>query len=148
MMINTTRKLSFILMFSLVILVNASDASAQSKGIKVIANIEPAPGELNKQEVRNLFMGGTSKLDLQPVALQPNNETRVMFNTLVVGLSEVRVQSYWAQMRFSGRMKPPKALSSEQEVIDYITKNKGVIAYVSSDAKIPDELHVLLEVSP
>ncbi|MGB3726871.1 MAG: hypothetical protein WA981_13970 [Glaciecola sp.] len=145
-LLSIARYLSCITLSTALLFLNT--AVAKGAGIKVIANIDPPPGLLNKQEIRNLFLGGTSNLDLRPIALKQNNETRVMFNTLVVGLSEVRIQSYWAQMRFSGRMKPPESMSTEQEVIDYVSRNKGVIAYVSSDTAVPEGLHVLLEISP
>jgi len=120
-------------------------AESKTQNVKVVANISPPPFTLGKQEIRNLFMGGSSKFKLYPVTLTGDNDARMVFNTKVIGLTEARIQSYWVQMRFSGRLKEPVALASESEVLEHLKNNKGAIAYVSSDIEIPDTLHVLYE---
>jgi len=82
----------------------ASTASAE--GLKVVANTERNI-QLSREQVRNLYMGATLGYGLKPVALPASNRHRSMFNTRVIGLAEARIQSYWAQMRFTGRLRPP-----------------------------------------
>lgn len=113
--------------------------------VVVVANID-YDVELSKQEIRNLFMGGTLNYDLTAIELPPNNSLRVLFNTKVVGLTEARIQSYWAQMRFSGRKKQPKQLQSTDSVIEYLLNNKGAIAYLPAKSNIPSELTVVYSV--
>ncbi|GAC21788.1 hypothetical protein GARC_4851 [Paraglaciecola arctica BSs20135] len=60
--------------------------------------------------------------DLRAIALPPESQTRVLFNTKMVGLTESRIQSCWAQMRFSGRKKPPTELTNETLVNSVFTK--------------------------
>jgi len=110
--------------------------------LRVVGNVD-SEVQLSKQEVRNLFLGGNVGENFLAVELPPSHRTRVLFNTKVVGLTEARIQSYWAQMRFSGRKKPPKQLDSEASVMEYLVNNKGAIAYVSADAPLPEGIKVL-----
>jgi len=114
--------------------------------IVVVANIENKSIQLSRQEIRNLFMGSSLPYPLTAIALPPENQTRVLFNTRVVGLTEARIQSYWAQMRFTGRKKPPKELSDEKLLLAYLTNNQGYVGYLPSNADIPSELTVLFEI--
>jgi len=91
----------------------------------------------NKQQIRDVFMGAAPKLKLIPVVLPISEPVRLQFNIKVVGLTESRIQSYWAQMRFSGHMKPPRELKSEADVLDFVSANPEAIAYVSADTKLP-----------
>lgn len=116
---------------------------SEENSINVVANIQGSSIQLSRQQVRNLFMGGTLPYDLTAIALPPQNQTRVLFNTKVVGLTESRIQSYWAQMRFSGRKTPPTELSSETLVMKYLQNHPGTIAYLPGDAEIPIGLTVL-----
>lgn len=116
------------------------------ESIIVVANVKNTALKLSRQEVRNLFMGGSSEYALTAIALPPENHTRVLFNTRIVGLTESRIQSYWAQMKFSGRRQQPKELQSAQSVLDYVKNNPNTVAYLSSAMKIPNELTILFEI--
>ena len=118
-----------------------------SETIVVVANTPNKSIQLNRQQVRNLFMGGVTPYNLKAIALPPENQIRVLFNTKVVGLTESRIQSYWAQMRFTGRRTAPKEIKSEALALQYLTKNEGSVAYLSSTAHIPSELTILFKVN-
>ena len=125
----------------------ASSHAISANAIIVVANTPDTSITLSRQEIRNLFMGGALSYDLRAIALPPENQTRVLFNTKVVGLTESRIQSYWAQMRFSGRKTPPTELSSETLVIEYLLNHPGTVAYLSEDAEIPVGLTVIFKVN-
>jgi len=109
--------------------------------IVVVANL-PAPVSMQKHEIRNLFMGGASS-EFEPVTLKPGIHERLIFNARVVGLTESRIQSYWAQMRFSGRSKAPVQVSSVEAMKQYLLENKGSVGYLPADSNVPDTLTVL-----
>ncbi len=111
--------------------------------ITVVANTQDRSILLNRQEVRHLFMGGAQHYGLHVIALPPENQTRVLFNTKVIGLTESRIQSYWAQMRFTGRKKAPKEVDTERLVIQYIKDNEGSVGYLPAGVSLPDELTVI-----
>ncbi|MDT0584052.1 MULTISPECIES: hypothetical protein [Alteromonadaceae] len=114
----------------------------------VVANTDEVI-KLTRQEVKALFMGGAVSYNLKAVALKPKHKSRMQFNASVLGLTESRVQSYWAQMRFSGKSKPPQELESEQAVLEYLQNNQGAAAYLdeSKADKLPDGLRVIYSVN-
>jgi hypothetical protein len=50
-------------------------------------------------------------------------------------------------MRFTGRRTAPKEIKSEALALQYLTKNEGSVAYLSSTADIPSELTILFKVN-
>ncbi|MBU3021208.1 hypothetical protein [Aestuariibacter sp. A3R04] len=112
-----------------------------AKQIIVVTNMEKPP-PMKKHEIRNLFMGGASNV-FEPVVLKPGEEARHVFNTLVVGLTEARIQSYWAQMRFSGRHRAPVEVESTEQMLQYLLEHKGAVGYLPADVTIPEQLTVL-----
>lgn len=112
----------------------------------IVANTQSDSIDITRRDVRNLFMGGALQYQLHAAVLPPENKTRVLFNTKVVGLTESRIQSYWAQMRFSGRKKQPREVKNEDEMIEYLKQNEGAIAYLPAGSFIPSELTVLLQI--
>ena len=117
--------------------------TAHSENIKVIVNAEKDIQQLEKQEVRNLFMGGVTEYELTPVSLSEGNKSRAFFHTKVIGLTETRIQSYWAQMRFSGRLTQPQEVENEAEALRCVRKELDCIAYVAFELEIPDDVKVV-----
>lgn len=117
-----------------------------SEAIVVVANTPDKSIQLTRQQVRNLFMGGVVPFDLKAIALPPNNQTRVLFNTKIVGLTESRIQSYWAQMRFTGRKQAPKETDNESLVLKYLEKNEGSVGYLPASTSIPEGLTVIYSI--
>lgn len=124
----------------------SSSSVGEENAIKVVANVQDSSIQLSRQQVRNLFMGGKLPYDLTAISLPPNSHTRVLFNTKVVGLTESRIQSYWAQMRFTGRKKPPTELSSELLVLEYLQTHPGTVAYLPADVQVPAGLTILFQI--
>ncbi|MBQ4834037.1 hypothetical protein J8L70_12360 [Pseudoalteromonas sp. MMG010] len=111
--------------------------------IIVVANIADKNKVLTKQQIRHIYMGGALSRQFKPVNLQVGNPIRVDFNTHIVGLTESRIQAYWAQMKFTGRSKPPIEFSNIDAVMSYILAEENAIAYVPADTKIPASLTVV-----
>jgi hypothetical protein len=117
-----------------------------SDSIVVVANTQDTSIKPTRQEIRNLFMGNVISYDLRAVALPQKNQIRVLFNTKIIGLTESRIQSYWAQMRFSGRKTQPIEISSQTLVIAYLQAHPGTVSYISADMEIPVNLTVLFQI--
>lgn len=122
-------------------------ADINKDDLVIVANMDGDKLNLQKGEVINLFMGGANELNLYPVSLKPNSQPRVIFNTKVIGLTESRIQSYWSQMRFSGRAKPPREFESVDELLVYLAENKGAVGYMPSSIPVPEHLTVVYATS-
>ncbi len=125
-------------------LATACIAAAQ-ESIVVLANLEGRDPsmQLETHEVRNLFMGGVGPEGLTPVALEVGDRSRIVFNTHVVGLTESRIQSYWAQMRFSGRSKRPAEFPDSGSLVAHLQNTPGAIGYVDANEPVPEGLTVV-----
>lgn len=134
------------LLLSLTLLQSWSIQASAANGLLVIGNTDDLSLELSREQVRNLFMGASLGQDLQPLALKPNTRERSLFNARVIGLTEARIQSYWAQMRFTGRMNPPREFESQQLLIDYLLQHAGSVGYVADDMPLPAGIRVLYAV--
>ena len=114
-----------------------------SNHVLVVANLADRDLQLSQREVRSLFMGRGNNPALKVIFLTPENLTRVLFNTKVMGLAESRIQAYWAQMRFSGRKRPPREFEDEAAALRYVLANEGAVGYFSQDTPLPEGLVVL-----
>ncbi len=126
-----------------VVSLTLSAFNARAENVLVVANTDNPDLSLTRLEVRKLFMGGLSDASLNAIALPPDSLTRIRFNTEVIGLTEARIQAYWAQMRFSGRKRPPPEFQNEQAALEYVLANKGAVGYFPEDMPLPEGLTVL-----
>ncbi|WP_221799343.1 hypothetical protein [Oceanobacter mangrovi] len=132
---------------ALVLLTLASGLSRAEPALLVIGHpLDQKPLQLNQEQIRNLFMGIPVARGLKPAGLTADNELHFLFNNEVIGLAEARIQSYWAQMKFTGRKSPPAEFSSEQQLLDYIRQTPGAIGYVSADIPLPQPVQILLKI--
>ena len=110
--------------------------------VLVVANSAESTLQLSKSEIRNLFMGGS--LDgLSPVEFESGTHIRKVFNTQVIGLPESRMQSFWAQMRFSGRSNPPSNVSNIEEMVTFLIEHESSVGYLPEGTSIPNGLTVV-----
>ena len=126
-----------------VVSLTLSAFNARAESVLVVANTDAPDLSLTRLEVRKLFMGGLSEASLNPIALPPDSLTRIRFNTEVIRLAESRIQAYWAQMRFSGRKRPPPEFQNEQAALEYVLANEGAVGYFPEDMPLPEGLTVL-----
>ena len=131
---HSIRKMALACLLCAPAIVNAS--------LLVVGNVNP-PIKLSKSEVKAIFMGGANSHDLKGVALTPENKARKQFNAKIIGMTESRIQSYWAQMRFSGRLTPPKEVESAEQMLDYLRANEGSVGYLSESTQLPEGLKVV-----
>ncbi len=118
-------------------------AAFASERIVIVTHSDNTGMRLSREQIRNLFMGASVGRDLQPVALPPGSRTRSLFNIKIVGLSDSRVQSYWAQMKFTGRRPPPQIVNSEKAMVQYLLDTPDSIGYLTADTDLPDDLIVI-----
>jgi hypothetical protein len=120
-----------------------SQGQSEDNNIVVVANINDLEMRLSKQQVKSLFMGSSLGYDFVVVSLPPSSLVRVNFNTQVIGLTEDRIQSFWAQMRFTGRKTQPKQIASVESLLEYLISTPGAVAYLPASTALPANLKVL-----
>ncbi|WP_372770433.1 hypothetical protein [Pseudoalteromonas sp.] len=115
--------------------------------VVIVSHIVNQHVNLTKQQVRQVYLGKSvnlaNNLISQPVSLGKEHQIRRIFNAKVLGLTEARVQSYWAHMRFSGRSLAPKEVEDVMELFEYLQKNQDAIGYVPKETELPSDIVVI-----
>lgn len=126
------------------LLVNSTLVFAKNaEHVMVITRKDSTIDSISKSQLRNIFMGNLSVAEITPIALSPGEVARSVFNVRVVGLTESRIQAYWAQMRFSGRQQKPATADSIDELILMVESTPNTIGYVPEDTPLPADVKVI-----
>ena len=130
-----------LLIVSWVFLSSTQPAFSQDNKILIVTNADDI-GLLNRQQIKQIYMKGQSP-NLKPISLKQGNKTRVIFNSTVIGLTESRINSYWIQMKFSGKAEPPIEFDNTQDIIQQLKSQTRSIAYLPLGIEIPKTLHII-----
>ncbi|NRA55395.1 MAG: hypothetical protein HRU23_14725 [Gammaproteobacteria bacterium] len=111
--------------------------------IIVVTSIESPNFSL--QQIKKIYLGmnASGMQNKHAVTLPHGNKTRQLFHIKVLGLSEARVRSFWAQMQFSGRGKAPVVLATSKLTMDYLINNPYSIGYFAANTVLPPTLKVI-----
>ncbi len=122
----------------LVVIITIGDITAQS--YKVIVNNNNKTVSISKKELAMVFLKKKKKWkngeSIAPVDHQYRAEVRATFSEEIFGKKVSAVRSYWQSAMFSGMVSAPIEKMSDQEIINYIKKNKGAIGYISSTTNV------------
>lgn len=116
--------------------------------LQIIAHAEADTLTLTKSQVKELYMSGSASFDnidgtLTAVTIPPGKRARLIFNARIIGLPESRIQSYWAQMQFSGRTSRPIEVEDKTALLNYVQDNRGAVGYVIKGTPLPSNVDVV-----
>lgn len=118
------------------LLLAALDASAA--GVKVIANSSVAASSISADDLRSVFLEARNSLSdgthVQPV-LKRGGTVHTAFVRDYLDKSDAALQIYYRSLVFTGKGSMPKEVSSDAEVVSYVSRTKGAIGYVSSESE-------------
>ncbi|MDJ0766761.1 MAG: hypothetical protein QNJ97_27560 [Myxococcota bacterium] len=121
--------------------------SAQLTPYWVVVNQANPVSSMSKDELSRIFLKRTVRWEngelVVAVDLPEDSETRIAFTEAIHGRSVRRVKAYWQQQIFSGRAVPPTELSSDEQVLAFVSSNETAIGYVSGEAFIGGNVKVL-----
>jgi ABC-type phosphate transport system substrate-binding protein len=105
---------------------------------KIIVNPELEITEIDKELLKNIFLGKKSKFDngekVEPVMLK-SEKLYSEFVKTVTGKSEKQFDTYWKKKIFTGKGKPPRTFENEQDIINYVKENKDAIGFISASSE-------------
>lgn len=130
------------LFITAVLLLISSVTSAQT--VVVVAkdsNIK----SLDYQHVANIFLARTNRLPngekAQPLELK-ENPLREYFYQAISGKSPKQLYAYWTTLVFTGKGKPPLAVSNSGELIQKLQNSPGAITYIAAE-HVTDDMQVV-----
>lgn len=110
------------------------------QGFRVIVNKDNPVTALSKEEVSRMLLKRTTRWDsgvpVEPVDQNSESAVRGAFSDDIHGRSVNKIKIYWQRQIFSGSEVPPRELTSDAEVVSYVSSNSGAIGYVSSGASL------------
>jgi hypothetical protein len=118
---------------------------ASGQDIVVVVSINNPTSIMTKSQVIDLFMGRyiafPNGQKANPVELIGDADTKKSFYQDLVGMSLARVNAYWSRVKFTGRIKPSKKLSSTGNITGILTTSPLSISYmlrkhVTKDLKV------------
>ncbi|MDP2341200.1 MAG: hypothetical protein Q8O67_09590 [Deltaproteobacteria bacterium] len=139
-----TSSLARLLAFVVVLVWCASAvvAAPPEPSFRVIVHKSNPVTSMSRSDLERLFLKKESRWSedrpADPIDQASTSPVRAEFSRLVLHKSTDAVVSYWQQRIFSGRGVPPALRGSEAEIVDYIAKSPGGVAYVSAAADLKD----------
>lgn len=104
--------------------------------VLIITNKDVPEDTLTQQEIRDIFLGKrvqwSDNSRIRFAALD-SPQLHNMFLELYVRLSEPDWKTYWKRMVFTGRGLPPETVPTEADMIEFVSKTKGAVGYISSE---------------
>ena len=121
--------------------------AASPRSFQVIVNRSNPVSDLTRSEVSAIFMkrmrSWRDGSEIVAVDQPARSALRDAFSRAIHEKSVAFVSRYWQRLIFSGRGIPPAVAASDEEVIAFVTRNRGAIGYVSHSAVLTDDVKVL-----
>ncbi|HET6148540.1 MAG TPA: hypothetical protein VFH68_13485 [Polyangia bacterium] len=119
----------------------AADAQgASAGGFQMIVHPSNPATAVDRRFVVDAFLKKVSRWPndevIWPADLDGDSPVRRRFSEQVLRRSVASVKTYWQQLVFSGRDVPPPELDNDWQVVRYVLKHPGAIAYISSGASL------------
>jgi len=105
--------------------------------------------KIANSEIRQLFNGKyyrwPNNQSVMIVLPSSKHQKVELYSDLIYSRSFYAVKKYWYSLVFQGRFNPPHFFDSDQEIVDFVSKNKGSFSIVSEGKYIPDELRIEIQ---
>jgi ABC-type phosphate transport system substrate-binding protein len=131
------RRSSFLLLSAIISLAMILAPAARAADIKIIANASVQVTAISMDELRAVFLATKTSLQdgthVEPV-LAKGGPVHDTFLKEYLGKTDAALQTYYRSLVFTGKGSMPKVFPSDAEVVAYVAKTKGAVAYVGSGA--------------
>jgi ABC-type phosphate transport system substrate-binding protein len=105
--------------------------------VAVVSSKSPLTA-LSKNQVAEIFLGKTARFPdgalAVPIDQEEGSPARDEFYAAFTGKSPAQLKSHWTKIIFTGRGKPPMAVSSSAEVRRFVAANPLAIGYIERSA--------------
>ena len=120
-------------------------ATTEADVVAVVSADNPV-NTLSRNELINIFLGKTQHFPdgsaAKPIDQNEDTATHEAFYVTFANKSEAQIKSYWSKMIFTGRGRPPKSVTSGEEVKSWLAENPEGIGYLD-ESYVDDSLKIL-----
>lgn len=125
---------------SLLLIAGISTSKASAQDFVIIVNQANTISTMKSVEVKLYYMRKIKQqwpdlgVAILPVGLSTDNSAKQAFLSNVMKMSASELEAYFKQRQFANAEALPASFATEEELIDYVARNKGAIGYVSKVA--------------
>lgn len=103
-------------------------------GFYIVVNANNMMSAISIEDVADVYLGRKKVLGSIYIdqVLDRTSEQRRRFFFAVTNMQESQVNAYWAKLKFSGRMRAPEVVGSEDELINIIANNPQAVGYTTT----------------
>jgi hypothetical protein len=117
----------------------AAASPAAAADFKVVANPSVKASEISLEDLKGVFLATKTALSdgsqVEPVLAKAGAAHEAFLKDL--GKTSAALSTYYRSLVFTGKGSMPKICATEAEVIDYVSKTRGAIGYVSAGVNAP-----------
>jgi ABC-type phosphate transport system substrate-binding protein len=118
----------------------ASAVAFNASAVSVV--VHPSnTASLDNSTIKKIFLGKIKSFpsggEAIPIDLE-SGAAKDEFLAKVIKKNDSQLKAYWSKLIFTGKGQAPKAVASEQEVINLVKANPNIIGYVSDGAVTAD----------
>ena len=125
----------------------ALGAAVRADVVAVVSSKNPVTS-LSKNQVTDIFLGKTARFPdgtlAVPIDQEEGSAARNEFYATFAGRSPAQIKSHWTKIIFTGRGRPPMAVSNSTEVRHLIATNSQAISYMERSA-VDSSVKVLIQ---
>lgn len=104
---------------------------------EVVVIVNPSnTSHISSEDIKRIFLGKNKAFangdSVNAVNLKSGNATRTDFERQALGKSGAQVKAYWSKLIFSGKAKPLKEITKEEDVLSLVSTTPNAIGYIDS----------------
>jgi ABC-type phosphate transport system substrate-binding protein len=108
--------------------------------VLVITNQDTQISSLKKKEIKDIFTGKRSRWNGSGkiiIATLQDSKVHQEFLREFVKKTPSQFKNFWRRKVFTGEGKLPKTFDSETKLINFVSRTKGAVGYISTPTKKP-----------
>ena len=105
---------------------------------KIVCNEKFPLKVLTKKQLKNIYLKKITYIDgikVFAINIAFNKSPRKSFEKQILSMSSKSLHEYWRKAHYQG-IQPPKVLKSNENIISYVHKIEGAIAYVPQEYQV------------
>lgn len=121
--------------------------SSAHADLAIVVNPNSPISQISVDEVAELFLAKATRTAdgyrVIPIDQSEGGVARNEFYERVVKKSPAQLNSYWSRLIFTGKGRPPFAVTDDAEVMEFVSTNPSMLGYVSAES-VNDQVKVVL----
>ncbi|ELP5730563.1 hypothetical protein QTV44_003849 [Vibrio vulnificus] len=132
--------------YLILLLIFLGSGLAQAE-IFVVVSHESSIHQMKQSDVADIYLGRKrifGQVEITQV-LDREDDVRERFFIRIANMRASQINAYWAKLKFSGRVRTPHLVETDEELLSHLLSNPNAIGYMQTLP--PDELKVVVTIN-